>query len=92
VQNAGRDLVQNELVPCNVDGMASVRAALVTSDEVRAGGEDVHDFAFALVAPLRADDNQTTILIHTSTLRVTTQKPAPRAGTRERDERILFPR
>ena len=37
------------------DGVAGVIAALAADDDVRFSGEDVDDFAFAFIAPLRAD-------------------------------------
>ena len=39
------------------DGVAGVISALAANDDVRRAGEDVDDFAFAFVAPLRADQN-----------------------------------
>ena len=39
------------------DGVAGVVPALAADDDVRLGGEHVDDFAFAFIAPLRADQN-----------------------------------
>ena len=39
------------------DGMAGVISALAANNDVRGAGEDIDDLAFALVAPLRADQN-----------------------------------
>ncbi len=39
------------------DGVAGVVSALAADDDVRLAGEDVDDFAFAFIAPLRADQN-----------------------------------
>ena len=40
-----------------LDGVAGVGAALVAGDDVDVGREQVDDLAFALVAPLGADDD-----------------------------------
>ena len=40
------------------DGVTGVIAALAADDDVRLAGQDVDDFAFAFIAPLRADQNR----------------------------------
>jgi hypothetical protein len=42
----------------NGDGVPGVVAAGISCHDFEALGEHVNDFAFALVAPLRADDNR----------------------------------
>src|SRR6185503_5821274 len=61
VQDAARDLVEDERVFAEVDGVSGIRAALVPDDPVGALGEDVDELPFALVAPLRADDDDRSI-------------------------------
>jgi len=61
VQDAARDLMQNERQVAEVDGVAGVRAALVADNPVRALGQDVDEFALPFVAPLGADDHDCAI-------------------------------
>src|SRR5690606_10719136 len=63
MQDAGWDLVQDELVAAHVHGVAGVRAALVPCDDVHRWCEHVHDLALALVAPLGADDHETPVVL-----------------------------
>ncbi len=57
VQDARRDLLQDELGVTDADGMAGVGSTLVADYEVRPLGEHVHQLPFAFVAPLGADDD-----------------------------------
>ena len=57
VQDARRDLAQDEVRVADDDGVAGVRAALVAHDQVGPLGEDVDELALALVPPLRPDDH-----------------------------------
>ena len=57
VQDARRNLAQDEVRVADDDGMAGVRAALVAHDQVGPLGEDVDELALALVPPLRPDDH-----------------------------------
>ena len=57
MQDAARDLVEDERRIADVDRVAGVRAALVAHHPVGALGEHVHELALALVAPLGADDD-----------------------------------
>ena len=57
-QNAGRDEMQNEFFTAVNDGVAGVVAALTADDDVGVLGKNVDDFAFAFIAPLRADQNR----------------------------------
>ena len=57
MEDPARDLVKHERLFADVDGVAGVRAALVAHDPVGALGEDIDELAFALVAPLGADDH-----------------------------------
>ena len=56
-QDAGRDQVQDVFCAAVNDGVARVVAALAADDDVRLGGENVDDLPFALIAPLRANQN-----------------------------------
>lgn len=51
------DEVQDVFLRADEDGVAGVVAARVAHDDVGRLGEHVDDFAFALVAPLSADQN-----------------------------------
>ena len=57
LDDAGGNLVQHEFAGTRVHRMARVGPALVAHDQVGALGEHVDDLAFALVAPLGADDH-----------------------------------
>ena len=54
--------MESEALPSHDHGVARVGAAVVSDDGGVPGGEDVDDFAFALVAPLEADDRGATRL------------------------------
>src|SRR5215470_17324981 len=56
-QDAAGNKLQDELFLANEDGMAGIMAALISRDNVEALGEQIHNFTFALVAPLRAKDD-----------------------------------
>ena len=58
MQDAGRNLMQDELVVAHVDGVTGVCTTLVASHQVRLLGQDVYDLALALVPPLTADHHQ----------------------------------
>lgn len=58
MQDARRDLVKDELVLTDANGVAGVGTALIASDPIGAVSEDVDDLTFPLVTPLRAHDNQ----------------------------------
>ncbi len=58
MQDPRGDLVEDELLLPHVNGVARVGATLVASHDVDVLGENVHDLAFALVAPLAADDDR----------------------------------
>ncbi len=57
VQDAARDLVEDERQVAQVDRVPGVRAALVADHPVGALGEDVDEFSLPFVAPLGADDD-----------------------------------
>src|SRR5205814_116349 len=57
VEDARRDELELELAVLGDDGVAGVVAALGADDHVGLGGEVVDDLAFALVAPLAADQD-----------------------------------
>jgi hypothetical protein len=57
VQDATGHLLEDELLVPHHHGMAGVGPALVADHHVRLLGQDVHQLAFALVAPLGADDH-----------------------------------
>jgi len=52
-----REKLENILLASNVDGVARIRAALVSSHDVKVLGQSIDDLALAFVAPLRAHDN-----------------------------------
>ena len=54
MQNARRDQPQHEFRAVDVHGMAGVVPALVASHQIETRCQQVDDFAFAFVAPLRA--------------------------------------
>src|SRR5579871_2459370 len=56
-QNAAGNELENEFLIADKDRMAGIVATLVTRDDGEFFGEKVHDLAFALVAPLRAEHN-----------------------------------
>ena len=56
-QNAARNQLQDELLFADENRVAGVVSALIARDDIEAFGEEIDDFAFALVAPLRAEDD-----------------------------------
>ena len=56
-QDAAGDQLQNKLLFPDKDGVAGVVAALIARHDVEALGKQVDHFAFAFVAPLRAENN-----------------------------------
>ena len=66
MKDAGRDQTQDELRAVDVDGMAGVVSALIPRDDREMWRQQIDDFAFAFIAPLRAEHcqvhNRTTIL------------------------------
>ena len=74
VQDAGRDERENGFLAADDQRMPGVVAALEARDRVRLIGEQIDDFALALVAPLQADHDQ--ILTHCA--------PSTRARARSR--------
>ena len=83
VQNAARNLVQDERVFAEIDGVAGVRAALIADHPVGALGEDVDELALPFVAPLRADDDDRAIALSEHVYAVAPRKKnTPRRLTR----------
>ena len=83
VQNAARNLVQNERVFTQIDGVAGVRAALIADHPVGALGENVDELALPFIAPLRTDDDDRAIALSKHVYRVRRAKkyaPAAHAG------------
>ena len=56
-QNAAGDQLENEFLLADEDGVAGVVAALIARDDIETLGEQIDDFAFALIAPLRAKND-----------------------------------
>ena len=56
-QDAAGNELKNEAMSANDDGVARVVAALIAGDPLEVAGQQVHNFTFALVAPLGADDD-----------------------------------
>ena len=48
--------MQDGLLAIDHEGVAGVVSALMPNDEIGLAGEEIDNFAFPLVAPLRADD------------------------------------
>ena len=63
-EDAAGDELQDELFAGDDDGMAGVVAAGVAGDDVEALGQDVDDFAFALIAPLGTKNHRGSALGH----------------------------
>jgi hypothetical protein len=57
MQNAAWDLVQHEVLLSHIDRVSRVRAALVPNDPGGALSEDIDELALAFVAPLSADND-----------------------------------
>jgi hypothetical protein len=64
VQNARRDLVENDLITFDVHGVPGVRAALVARDDADLGGQHIDNLPLPLVAPLCADDDDAAEIVH----------------------------
>ena len=64
MQDAGGNQVQHELLAVHVDGVSGVVAALIPRDGREVRRQHVDDLAFALVAPLRAQNRD--IRLHPS--------------------------
>ncbi len=62
MQDARRDLVQDERIVADVDGVTGVRPTLVAHHPVGALGDDVDELPLPFVAPLGADDHHGTRL------------------------------
>ena len=75
VEDAARDLVQDEHLVADVHRVAGVRAALVAHDPVGAFGEDVDEFALPFVAPLGADDDDRAVGLGEHLGRAALRKP-----------------
>ena len=56
-QNAARDQLEHELLLPDEDGVAGVVPALIARHDVEALGKQIDHFAFAFVAPLRAEND-----------------------------------
>jgi hypothetical protein len=50
--------MKNELFVTDNDRVSGVRATMIADDDVRPKREPVNDLGFALVTPLRPDDNR----------------------------------
>src|SRR5687768_12062486 len=80
VQDTGWYLVQNELVDlprCGIaymHGVTGVRATLIARDDAGVAGEHIDDLALTLIAPLRADDDETAVLLHRCSARAWSRK------------------
>ena len=58
MQNAARNLMEDEGAIAELHGVAGIRTALVAHDPVSALGDHVHELSLPFVAPLRADDDE----------------------------------
>ena len=59
MQNARRNLVQDEFILTDMYGVAGVGAALIAGDDGYGATQHVDNFAFTFVAPLGTDDDDT---------------------------------
>ena len=57
VENAARNLVQDERLIADVHSMTRIRAALISHHPVGTLGQNIDELALPLVAPLRTDDD-----------------------------------
>ncbi len=57
MDDAGWNQVQDECAFADIDGVPRIMPALITRDDVEAFGQQIDDLAFALIAPLRADND-----------------------------------
>ncbi len=58
MENAARDLMEDEGAVAELHGVTSICAALVTHHPIGALGDHVHELSLPFVAPLRADDDE----------------------------------
>ena len=58
MQNAGRNQAQHEFRAVDVHGVAGVVSALVPRDDIEPRRQQVDDFSFSFVAPLRAEHRE----------------------------------
>ena len=57
VHNARGNQVEHELLVAHLDGVARVRAALETHDDIRIERQEIHNLRLSFIAPLGADYN-----------------------------------
>ena len=82
MENAGRNLLQDELGIADYDGVARVGTALVAHDEVGPLGQHVDQLAFPFVAPLGPHhDHAVGLADRTWILRREANKKAPHGAT-----------
>src|SRR5204862_8051565 len=60
MEDAARDLVEHERAVAEIDGVARVRASLISNHPVGTLGDHVYQLPLPLVSPLRADDDDDT--------------------------------
>ena len=58
MQDASREELEFEGLAASDDGVSCVVAAAIADDDLGFTAENVHDFAFCFVAPLRANDHE----------------------------------
>jgi hypothetical protein len=56
MEDAGRDMVDDELLAVSIDGVAGVVSPLVAGDDVKVFRQEVDDLTLALVPPLKSHD------------------------------------
>ena len=88
MQNAGRNQPQHELRAVDVHGVPGVVAALIARDDVEARCQQVDDFAFAFVAPLRAEHCE---IHHRATILLANPTRATRSGATSRNRERARP-
>src|SRR5690348_15026528 len=50
--------MEHKCAPIVDDRMSGIRSALIAHDDIRFTSQDVNDFTFAFIPPLRADDHE----------------------------------
>ena len=56
-QDAARNQLEDEFFFADEDRVARIVSALIARDDIEPFGEEIDDFAFTLIAPLRAEDD-----------------------------------
>jgi hypothetical protein len=77
MQDAARNLVEDEAYVTEIDRMAGICAALVPNDPVRTLGKHVDELALPLVSPLRSNDDDRALALREHGTGIRAKKYAP---------------